>query len=55
LSGVFEDHPGTPFPPALSLDSVFRPVKAMAVASQAYSYYKPEIKGETLSKAIPVQ
>ena len=31
------------------------PVKAMAVASQAYSYYKPEIKGETLSKAIPVK
>jgi CD109 antigen len=31
------------------------PVKAQAVASQAYSYYKPEWKGESLGGAIVVQ
>lgn len=31
------------------------PVKAKGVSSQAYSYYKPEIKGETLSQAITVE
>jgi CD109 antigen len=31
------------------------PVKAQGVASQAYSYYKPEIRGETLSKAVTVR
>ncbi len=30
------------------------PVKAKGVSSQAYSYYKPEIKGETLSRDITV-
>jgi CD109 antigen len=30
------------------------PVKAKGVSSQAYSYYKPEMKGETLSKEIIV-
>ncbi len=30
------------------------PVKAKGVTSQAYSYYKPEIKGETLGKDITV-
>ncbi len=30
------------------------PVKAKGVTSQAYSYYKPEIKGETLSKDMTV-
>ena len=30
------------------------PVKAKGVASQAYSYYKPEWKGETLGQAISV-
>jgi CD109 antigen len=30
------------------------PVKAKGVSSQAYSYYKPEIKGETLSEEITV-
>jgi CD109 antigen len=30
------------------------PVKAKGVSSQAYSYYKPEIKGETLSGDITV-
>ena len=30
------------------------PVKAKAVASQAYSYYKPEWKGETLSGDMAV-
>jgi CD109 antigen len=30
------------------------PVKAKGVSSQAYSYYQPEIKGETLSEAITV-
>ncbi len=30
------------------------PVKAKGVTSQAYSYYKPEIKGETLSKDVTV-
>ncbi len=30
------------------------PVKAKGTASQAYSYYKPEIRGETLSKDITV-
>jgi CD109 antigen len=31
------------------------PVKAKGVASQAYSYYKPEIRGETLGKDITIQ
>jgi CD109 antigen len=31
------------------------PVKAKGVTSQAYSYYKPEIRGETLSQAITVR
>jgi CD109 antigen len=30
------------------------PVKAKGVSSQAYSYYQPEINGETLSEAITV-
>ncbi|MFC2159735.1 alpha-2-macroglobulin, partial [Actinomycetota bacterium] len=30
------------------------PVKARSVSSQAYSYYKPEIKGETLSQELSV-
>ena len=30
------------------------PVKAKGVSSQAYSYYKPELKGETLSEDITV-
>ena len=30
------------------------PVKAKGVSSQAYSYYKPDIKGETLSESITV-
>jgi len=30
------------------------PVKAKSVSSQAYSYYKPEIKGETLSQELSV-
>ncbi len=30
------------------------PVKAKGVASQAYSYYKPEMKGETLGKEMVV-
>jgi hypothetical protein len=30
------------------------PVKAKAVASQAYSYYKPEIWGETLGEDMVV-
>jgi hypothetical protein len=30
------------------------PVKAKSVTSQAYSYYKPEIKGETLSQELSV-
>jgi CD109 antigen len=31
------------------------PVKAKGVSSQAYSYYKPEIKGETLGAAVTVR
>jgi CD109 antigen len=31
------------------------PVKAKAVSSQAYSYYKPELKGETLGQEIVVR
>ncbi|MCJ7744407.1 MAG: hypothetical protein MUO99_07630, partial [Dehalococcoidales bacterium] len=31
------------------------PVKAKGVTSQAYSYYKPEIRGETLSQALTVR
>jgi CD109 antigen len=31
------------------------PVKAKGVSSQAYSYYKPEIRGETLSEDITVR
>ncbi|MBI2848025.1 MAG: hypothetical protein HYX83_02515, partial [Chloroflexi bacterium] len=31
------------------------PVKAKGVTSQAYSYYKPDIKGETLSAAVTVK
>ncbi len=31
------------------------PVKAKGVSSQAYSYYKPEIKGETLGSSITVR
>jgi hypothetical protein len=30
------------------------PVKAEGVSSTVYSYYKPEIKGEALSKGITV-
>ena len=30
------------------------PVKAKSVSSQAYSYYKPEIRGETLSQELSV-
>ena len=30
------------------------PVEAKSVSSQAYSYYKPEIKGETLSQELSV-
>jgi CD109 antigen len=30
------------------------PVKAKGVVSQAYSYYKPEIRGETLGQAVVV-
>jgi len=30
------------------------PVKAKGVASQAYSYYNPDIKAETLSAGIVV-
>ncbi|MBI2918363.1 MAG: alpha-2-macroglobulin [Chloroflexi bacterium] len=30
------------------------PVKAQATASQAYSYYKPEMRGETLSRPVEV-
>ena len=31
------------------------PVKAKGVTSTAYSYYKPDIKGETLSAAVTVR
>ncbi len=31
------------------------PVKAKGVASQAYSYYKPEIRGETLGRDVTVR
>jgi CD109 antigen len=31
------------------------PVKAKGVVSQAYSYYKPEIRGETLGKDVTVR
>jgi CD109 antigen len=31
------------------------PVKALGVTSTAYSYYKPDIKGETLSEAVTVK
>jgi hypothetical protein len=31
------------------------PVKAKGVVSQAYSYYKPEIRGETLGKEVTVR
>ena len=31
------------------------PVKAKGVSSQAYSYYKPEIRGETLGEAVTVR
>jgi len=31
------------------------PVKAKGVTSTAYSYYKPDIKGEVLSTAITVK
>jgi CD109 antigen len=42
-----------------SLDISFQvralyPVKAKGVSSQAYSYYKPEIRGESLSESITV-
>jgi hypothetical protein len=30
------------------------PVRAEGTASQVYSYYKPEMKGETLSQGIVV-
>jgi len=30
------------------------PVKAKGVSSQAYSYYKPEIRGETLGQGMVV-
>ena len=31
------------------------PVKAKGVVSQAYSYYKPEIRGETLGQEVTVR
>jgi hypothetical protein len=31
------------------------PVKAKGVTSTAYSYYKPDIKGETLGVAVTVR
>ncbi len=31
------------------------PVKALGVVSKAYSYYKPDMKGETLSKGIVIK
>jgi hypothetical protein len=31
------------------------PVKAKGVTSTAYSYYKPDIKGEVLSAAVTVK
>jgi CD109 antigen len=31
------------------------PVKAKGVTSTAYSYYKPDVKGETLSEAVTVK
>jgi CD109 antigen len=31
------------------------PVRAQAVASQAYAYYRPEMKGESLGGAVTVQ
>ena len=31
------------------------PVRAQAVASQAYAYYRPEMKGESLGQAVTVQ
>ena len=31
------------------------PVKSKGVTSTAYSYYKPDIKGETLSEAVTVR
>ena len=31
------------------------PVKAKGVTSTAYSYYKPDIKGETLGAAVTVK
>jgi hypothetical protein len=33
----------------------FYPVKAKGVTSTAYSYYKPDIKGEVLSAAVTVK
>jgi len=30
------------------------PVKAKSVSSQAYSYYKPDIRGETLSEELSI-
>ena len=40
---------------SLSFDvKAMYPVKAKAVASIAYSYYKPDIKGETLSQDVTV-
>ena len=37
-----------------NLEEALYPVKAKSVSSQAYSYYKPEIKGETLSQELSV-
>ena len=31
------------------------PVKAKGVTSTAYSYYKPDVKGEVLSEAVTVK
>jgi hypothetical protein len=31
------------------------PVKAKGVTSTAYSYYKPDVKGETLSAPVTVK
>jgi len=46
-------HPGDKLSFGFSVKAMY-PVKAKGTSSQAYSYYKPEIRGETLSEDITV-
>jgi CD109 antigen len=47
-------HPGDKISFSFSARALY-PVKAKGVTSVAYSYYKPELRGETLSEDVTVR